>query len=70
MSKVNTGNGKNVITKIVAAALENNLGPEEDSDERVWRRYSFFDARKSDYSIENVNFLEILCTISVNHISP
>ena len=58
MSKVNSGNGKNVITKIVAAALENNLGSEEGFDERVWSRYSFFDARKSKYSMEKVNFPE------------
>ena len=58
MSKATTENDKNVSTKIVVATFENNLGPEEVSSERVRRRYGFFDVRKSDYSMEKVNFPE------------
>ena len=58
MSKATTENDKNVSTKIVAATFENENGSEEVSAERVWRQYGFFDSRKSDYSMEKVNYPE------------
>ena len=58
MSKATIENDKTVSTKIVAATFENNLGSEEVSGERVLRSYGFFDARKSNYSVEKVNFPE------------
>ena len=58
MSKATTENSRNTSTKIVAATFENEIGSEEVSGERVWKRYGFFDARKSDYSMEKVNFPE------------
>ena len=58
MSKATTVSDKNVSTKIVAATFENEIGSEEVSGERVWRNYEYFDARKSDYSMEKVNFPE------------
>ena len=58
MTKATTANAKNISTKIVAATFENELGSEEVSWERVWRNFGYFDARKSDYSMEKVNFPE------------
>ena len=51
-------NDRNINTKIVAATFENKNGSEEVSGENVWRNYEYFDARKSDYSMEKVNFPE------------
>ena len=45
-------------TKIVAATFENKTGSEEVSGERVWKNYTYLYARKSDYSMEKVNFQE------------
>ena len=39
MSKATTENNRNVSTKIVAATLENEIGSEEFSGEKVWRNY-------------------------------
>ena len=58
MSKAITENDKNVSTKIVVATFENEIGSEEVSAERVWRQYGFFDSRKSNYSMEKVNYSE------------
>lgn len=58
MSKATTKNDKNVSTKIVTATFENNLGPEQVSGVTFWRSFGFFDARKSKYSMEKVNFPE------------
>ena len=58
MSKATTENDKNLSTKIVAATFKNEIGSEEVSGERFWRNYGYFDARKSDYSMEKVNFPE------------
>ena len=44
--------------KIVAATFENEIESEEVSGERVWRKYGYFNAGKSDYSMEKVNFPE------------
>ena len=58
MSKATTENDKKVSIKIVAATCENEISSEEVSAESVWRQYGFFDLRKSDYSIEKVNYSE------------
>ena len=58
MSKATTKNDKNVSTKIVTATFENNLGPEQVSGVTFWRSFGFFDASKSKYSMEKVNFPE------------
>ena len=58
MSKATTENDRNISTKIVAATFENKIDPEEVCHERVWKQYGFFDVRKSDYSMEKVNFPE------------
>ena len=49
-------NDKNISTKIVAATFENEIGSEEVSGETVWQQFGFFDPRKSDYSMEKVNY--------------
>ena len=56
MTKAPTENDRNVTTKIVAATFENDLGSVEVSREKVWKNFGYFDARKSDYSMEKVNF--------------
>ena len=53
-----TENDKNVSTEVVAATFENEIRSEEVSGENVWRNYGYFNARKSDYSMEKVNFTE------------
>ena len=58
ITKATTDNDRNVSTKIVAAFFENEIGSEEVSAERVWRKYGFFDARKSDFGMEKVNYRE------------
>ena len=58
MTKAPTENDRNVSTKIVAATFENDLGSVEVSGEKVWKNFGYFDARKSDYSMEKVNFPE------------
>ena len=58
MRKTITENDKNVSTDIVAATFENEIGSEEVSGERVWSNYGYFDARKSDYLMEKINFQE------------
>ena len=58
MSKATTENDKNLSTKIVAATFKNEIGSEEVSGERFWRNYGYFDARKSECSMEKVNFPE------------
>ena len=58
MTKAPTENDRNVTTKIVAATFENDLGSVEVSREKVWKNFGYFDARKSDYSMEKVNFPE------------
>ena len=42
----------------MAATFENEIGSEEVSTKRVRRQYGFFDSRKSDYSMEKVNYPE------------
>ena len=42
----------------MAATFENEIGSEEVSAKRVRRQYGFFDSRKSDYSMEKVNYPE------------
>ena len=51
-------NGRNISTKIVAAKFEKEIGSEEVSGENAWGNYGYFDARKSDYSMEKVNVPE------------
>ena len=58
MSMATTENDKNVSTEVVAATFENEIRSEEVSGEKVWRNYGYFNARKSDYSMEKVNFPE------------
>ena len=53
MSKATTENDRNISTKKVASTFENEIGSEEVSGERVW-----VDTRKTDYSMEKVNFHE------------
>ena len=40
----------------MAAVFDYELSSEEVYEERVWKSFGYFDARKSDYSIEKVNF--------------
>ena len=49
---------QNLSAKIVAATFENDIRSEEISGEKAWKNFEFFDARKSDYSTEKVNFPE------------
>ena len=56
MTKATTDSNKNISTKIVAAVFDYELSSEEVYEERVWKSFGYFDARKSDYSIEKVNF--------------
>ena len=58
MTKATANNDRNVSTEIVAAAFENDIRSEEVSGEKVWRNYGYFDARKSNYSMEKVSFPE------------
>ena len=58
MTKAATKNDKNVNTKIVAATFENDFVSADISAEKVWKNFGYFDARKSDYSMEKVNFPE------------
>ena len=58
MTKATTDNDNNISTNIVAATFENQLGSQEVSGKRVWRNFGYFDTRKSDYSMEKVNFPE------------
>ena len=58
MTRAATENNKNVRTKIVAATFENDFGSVEVSGEKVWKNFGYFDARKSDCSMEKVNYLE------------
>ena len=58
MSMATTENDKNVSTEVVAATFENEIRCEEVSGEKVWRNYGYVNARKSDYSMEKVNFPE------------
>ena len=58
ISKATTENDRTISSKAVAATFDNEIGFEEVSGERFWKQYRFFDARKSDYSMEKVNFLE------------
>ena len=69
MSKATTENDRNISTKKVAATFENEIGSEEVSGERVWKQYGFFDARKTDYSMEKVNFHEnTLCYLNQSYL--
>ena len=58
MSNATTENDNNISTKIIAATFENEIGSEEVSGERVWKRFAHFDAPKSDYGMEKVNYPE------------
>ena len=58
MTRAATENNKNVRTKIVAATFENDFGSVEVSGEKVWKNFGYFHARKSDCSMEKVNYLE------------
>ena len=58
MAKTTTDNDRNVSTKIATGTFENEIGSEELSAERLWRQYGFFDARKSDFGMEKVNYSE------------
>ena len=49
---------QNLSAKIVATTFENDIGSEEISGEKAWKNFEFSDARKSDYSMEKVNFPE------------
>ena len=70
MTKAPTENDRNVTTKIVAATFENDLGSVEVSREKVWKNFGYFDARKSDYSMEKVNFPENTLFTSINRTLP
>ena len=58
MRKTTTEKNRNISTKIVAATFDNEIGSEEFPGEKVWRNYRYFDARKSDYLMEKVNYPE------------
>ena len=57
MTKAATKNDKNVSTKIAAATFENDFASAV-SGEKVWKNFDYFDAIKSDYSMEKVDFPE------------
>ena len=56
MTRAATINERNVSREVVAATFENKVGSAEVSGEKVWKNFEFFDARKSDYLMEKVNF--------------
>ena len=56
MTRDATENDRNVSTKTVAATFENYFGSAEVSSEKVWEKFGFFDARKSENSLKKVNF--------------
>ena len=56
MTRDATENDRNVSSKTVAATFENYFGSAEVSSEKVWEKVGFFDARKSENSLEKVNF--------------
>ena len=56
MTKATKDNDKSISTNIVAVTFDNELGSEEVSQERVWKSLGYFDAGKSDYSMEKINF--------------
>ena len=58
MTKATKDNDKSISTKIVAVTFDNELGSDEVSEERVWKSFGYFDTRKSDYSMEKINFPE------------
>ena len=58
MSRATTENDKYVSPNFVAATFENDIESEEVSGEKVWRNSGYFGSRKSDYSMEKVNFPE------------
>ena len=45
-----------LVKKLSTLLFEN--GSEEVSGEKVWKKFVFFDSRKSDYSMEKVKFPE------------
>ena len=56
MTNSSTEHDQNLTTQIVVASFENDTGSTDVSREKVWKNFGFFDARKSDYSMEKVNF--------------
>ena len=58
MTRAATENDRNVSPKIVTETFENDLSSVEVSGEKVLKNSSYFDARKSDYLMEKVNFPE------------
>ena len=56
MTKATKDNDKSISTNIVAVTFDNELGSEKVSEERVWKSLGYFDAGKSDYSMEKINF--------------
>ena len=58
ISKATTENDRNISTEIVAATFEKEIRSKEVSGKRVWKRFCHFDARKSVYGMEKVNYPE------------
>ena len=59
LTKSSTENDRNLTTKVVATRWDDEKkGNAEVSGEKVWRDYSFCEARRSDYNIKKVNFPE------------
>ena len=70
MARAATENDRNKSTKILAATFENDFGSVEVSSEKVWKSFGFFDARKSDYSMEKVSFPEnTLCYLNQSYLT-
>ena len=66
-SEATTENDKNVSYEIVVATFKKQSAYEENSGEGFWRNYRCFAARKSEYLIKKVNFLENTL-LYINHI--
>ena len=58
MTKSATESGKSLTTEIVAARFDKDIGSVEFCGEKRWRSFRFFDASRSDYHMDKVNFPE------------
>ena len=58
LSKASIENNRNVNTNFFAATIENENETVEVSGEKIWKKHDFFNAIKSDFNMEKVNYPE------------
>ena len=58
LSKASIENNRNVNTNFFAATIENENETVEMSGEKIWKKHDFFNAIKSDFNMEKVNYPE------------